>query len=70
MCILLGKIKQCFGTVVFHSIFLGEKCKNRLFWRKMILSAFLIIIIIIIIISLFKEDYILSKHTYLTYGPL
>ena len=25
---------------------------------------------IIIIISLFKEDYILSKHTYLTYGPL
>ena len=24
----------------------------------------------IIIISLFKEDYILSKHTYLTYGPL
>ena len=29
-----------------------------------------IIIIIIIIISLFKEDYILSKHTYLTYGPL
>ena len=28
------------------------------------------IIIIIIIISLFKEDYILSKHTYLTYGPL
>ena len=26
--------------------------------------------IIIIIISLFKEDYILSKLTYLTYGPL
>ena len=29
-----------------------------------------IIIIIIIIILLFKEDYLLSKHTYLTYGPL
>ena len=29
-----------------------------------------IIIMIIIIISLFKEYYILSKHTYLTYGPL
>ena len=26
--------------------------------------------LIIIIISLFKEDYILSKHIYLTYGPL
>ena len=44
MCAFFGvKIKQRFGTVVFHSIFfLGEKCKNRLSWRKMILRAFLI----------------------------
>ena len=36
--------------------------------RKIILDY--IIIIIIIVRSLFLEDYILNKITYLTYGPL
>ena len=38
--------------------------------EEFVIAECVIIIIIIIIISLFKEDYILSKHTYLTYGPL
>ena len=44
--------------------------ENSKLLRVFNLYFIIIIIIIIIIIPLFKEDYILSKHTYLTYGPL
>ena len=38
--------------------------------KAIIIIIMIIIIIIIIIMSLFNEDNIFSKHTYLTYGPL